>query len=205
MEHRLGGTGWRLRLLPALCLTIVGLYPLLFEGSLLVQALDAPPDGWLGLAAAVEAGSVPALLVLLVIAPLIEELLFRGLILRGLEALFPATLAILLSAAMFAAFHGDVSQLLPAFTAGVLFGWLYVKTESLFLPILGHIFWNAQLLLLDRWPWLDLPAAAELARFAGEPPVQPVWWLGVCGVAAVGGAVALGSAIRRAERPARLA
>ncbi|HEX6941143.1 MAG TPA: CPBP family intramembrane glutamic endopeptidase [Longimicrobiales bacterium] len=197
-------TAWRLLLLPPLCVMIAGLYPLLVEGVLLLRAGHSPPEALLRAFTAADAGSAPALVAILIIAPLLEEVIFRGIVLRSLDALLPPALAVLLSAALFAAAYWDADQLLPAFAAGVVFGWVYLATGSLFLPILGHIFWNAQMLLFGWWPWLELPPA-ELAHADGGLPLQPAWWLAVCAAAAVGGAVALGIGIRRADRAVILA
>ena len=92
------------------------------------------------------------LLTMCIMAPILEEWMCRGVILRGLlnyEHKFPATegerqrgmspaLAIVISAIFFAAIHGNVWQGVTAFAIGCLFGYVYYKTGSLKLTILMH-------------------------------------------------------------------
>ena len=71
----------------------------------------------------------------------VEELLFRGLI---LENLLPCgrTLAIFGSAFLFGMMHQNVEQLLYATGAGIVFGWIYVRTRSLWPCVLAHFINN---------------------------------------------------------------
>ena len=63
-----------------------------------------------------------------IFAPLFEEWLCRGLVLRGLlQKTHPAS-AIIVSAAFFAVLHMNPWQALPAFLLGLLFGYVYYKT-----------------------------------------------------------------------------
>ena len=92
------------------------------------------------------------LLTMCIMAPILEEWMCRGVILRGLlnyEHKFPAVegerqrgmspaLAIVISAIFFAAIHGNVWQGVTAFAIGCLFGYVYYKTGSLKLTILMH-------------------------------------------------------------------
>lgn len=57
-------------------------------------------------------------------APLIEELLFRGLIQRGLVSRYGPSRGIALSAALFGAYHLYPWQAVPAAALGILFGWV---------------------------------------------------------------------------------
>ncbi len=84
-------------------------------------------------------------------APLLEEWLCRGMILRGLlkNGTHPA-FAIALSALFFAAIHGNLWQALPAFLLGALFGYVYYKTGSLKLTVLMHFTNNFTSLLVSR-------------------------------------------------------
>lgn len=86
-----------------------------------------------------------------VMAPLLEEWLCRGLILRGLKNTgMRPWLAIVLSALFFALIHGNPWQGIPAFMLGCLFGYVYHKTGSLRLPILMHFTNNFISILLSR-------------------------------------------------------
>ncbi len=103
------------------------------------------------LASATEGNFWLNLISVAVMAPLLEEWLCRGLILRGLlkDGTRPVV-AILVSAAFFALIHGNIWQALPAFVIGTLFGYVYYKTGSLKLTILMHFTNNFTSLMMSR-------------------------------------------------------
>lgn len=187
-----GRTAAAWRPLPWLLLAVVGLYPLLVEWILFLASVRPPPEELLSFLTEIAENSAVVWIIALVAAPVLEELLFRGLLLRGLLRLQPAVAAIPLSAAVFAVLHANLFQLVPAFTAGLLFGWVYVKTGSLLLPITGHAFWNGQPLLAARLPWASLPAPGGLAGFDYAFPQQPPAWLGICAALAAASLLGLG-------------
>jgi len=78
-----------------------------------------------------------------------EELLFRGVILAGLRQTFPDRVAIAVSAAMFATLHLSPVAFVHTGGLGLLFGWLAVRTGSLWPSILLHTAWNVTMVLLD--------------------------------------------------------
>lgn len=100
-----------------------------------------------------------------IMAPLCEEWLCRGLILRGLlktTKLRPAV-AIIISAVFFAVIHMNPWQAIPAFIIGCIFGYVYYKTGSLKLTMLMHFVNNTFALicghidaLKDMESWLDV-------------------------------------------------
>lgn len=72
--------------------------------------------------------------------PLAEEIVFRGAVLRSLLEWTDKTwLAILISAALFSLIHMTLSQAIPIFIYGMLFGWLYVRTKSILPSTIIHI------------------------------------------------------------------
>ena len=76
------------------------------------------------------------------LAPLIEEIVFRGAILRALLHQFSkAWVAILLSALFFALIHANPAQMPHAFAVGLLLGWMYWRTSSI-LPGMAYHFVN---------------------------------------------------------------
>lgn len=84
-----------------------------------------------------------------VIAPLIEELLFRGLLQRSLSNKLPVWAAITISALAFGAVHMDFYALPVLVAMGVAFGILYHVTGSLRVTILLHMVNNAAALMLS--------------------------------------------------------
>ena len=73
-----------------------------------------------------------------VAAPLLEEFLLRGVILRGMLYHSTPLKAILWSAFYFAFIHLNLYQAIGAFLMGLFMGWIYYRTGSLWLTILIH-------------------------------------------------------------------
>ena len=90
-----------------------------------------------------EAGFLLALLMVVVIGPTVEELVFRGALQEGLAARFGVWPAIIVQAALFAAFHRSWWLLVPTFILGVVLGWLAEDRDGLWPPIVLHALYNA--------------------------------------------------------------
>lgn len=76
-----------------------------------------------------------------ILAPLVEEIVFRGAILRTLLGLMSKKnhwVAIIISAAIFGVVHGNVAQFINALLMGLVLGWMYYRTGSLVPGILLH-------------------------------------------------------------------
>jgi membrane protease YdiL (CAAX protease family) len=76
-------------------------------------------------------------------APLVEELFFRGLLLRGLERRFGTTPALLVSSVVFAGVHLQGLQFPALFLFGLLAGWLTVRSGRLGPAWAAHVGFNA--------------------------------------------------------------
>ena len=76
-----------------------------------------------------------------VIAPVLEELIFRGFILGNLKKYDKKT-AVIASAVMFSIFHAVYTQMPTAFLAGLALGGLYIYSGSVLVPILVHVGYN---------------------------------------------------------------
>ena len=85
-------------------------------------------------------------------APLFEEWLCRGIVLRGLLQKVSPWKAITISAVFFAVLHMNPWQAIPAFALGLLFGYIYYRTGSLKLTMLMHCANNTAAALLARIP-----------------------------------------------------
>ncbi len=88
-----------------------------------------------------------AFMKVVIIAPVIEELIFRGLVLHGLRKNYSATTTILVSAVLFSLFHLNPWQMPATFVLGVLLAWLMLRTNNILLTILGHALNNLMVLL----------------------------------------------------------
>jgi membrane protease YdiL (CAAX protease family) len=141
------GTEWLIRLVNP------GWVP---QEHVVFQALEAPGTPvWIRVLAYTGA---------FVLAPIGEELLFRGILQSGLRRAIPIRrgshrhrwVAILLTATFFGLLHMPTPQYVPALIVlGILLGYLYERTGSLLVPILVHMLFNGKSLL---WRELQLYA-----------------------------------------------
>ncbi len=90
------------------------------------------------------------LFVVAFIAPLYEEFVFRGVILKilyskveeRLSSPFYMIISILISGILFSLVHFDLDAALPVFMLGSYFAWITIKTNSIFIPTLLHFIQN---------------------------------------------------------------
>ncbi|HKM93840.1 MAG TPA: CPBP family intramembrane glutamic endopeptidase [Prolixibacteraceae bacterium] len=82
-----------------------------------------------------------------IFAPIIEEVLFRGIIMHGLMRNYRSGYAIFLSGILFSVFHLNPWQMTYTFFLGLLLGWIMIKTRSLPLAIFTHALNNLIVLL----------------------------------------------------------
>lgn len=153
------------RLMAFVGLPVMGLVPGLVlvnsvMGALLVAAFPLS-ERELALFRQMAEPTVATTLLSCALAPMLEEMLFRGVILRGFLQRFPPRPAILLSATLFGVAHLNLYQFVAATVLGIVLGWLYERTRSLWPGVLLHAAYNTALLLLDRaQDGPDTPAAA---------------------------------------------
>lgn len=79
----------------------------------------------------------------IIIAPLIEEIIFRGFLQSALKNYFGRRYAILISASLFAAVHMDIFAFFQILILGILLGYLYEKTQTLAASVVVHIIHNS--------------------------------------------------------------
>ncbi|MCX7827406.1 MAG: CPBP family intramembrane metalloprotease, partial [Verrucomicrobiae bacterium] len=116
-------------------------------------------------------------LTMVVVAPVTEELLMRGLIFRGLLNRYNAVTAALVSALLFALLHLNPWQFISAAALGVLFAWWFWETRSLVPCLAGHALTNAMVVTFPHLP-------VKIPGFNTPPPAvefQP-WWLDLTGL-----------------------
>lgn len=77
-----------------------------------------------------------------IIAPIIEELIFRKILFGTFYKKMNFIWAALLSSVIFGVFHMDLTHLLVYAAMGFVFAYLYVKTKRIIVPILVHMALN---------------------------------------------------------------
>ena len=77
------------------------------------------------------------------IFPFLEELYFRGVLVRWFGDRLPGAVAIVIGAVVFAAYHENWDYAPSLFVLGLIVGWVYLKTKSLWPAVLAHGIYNA--------------------------------------------------------------
>jgi membrane protease YdiL (CAAX protease family) len=131
----------------------IGAYALNATLVTLVGAEDPVEQDLLNEVLAGGSGTVLALLVAVVMAPLVEETLFRGVLFQALRRRLGLWPGALLSALVFTVIHVEIVFSQPValaglFSLGVFLAWAFHRTGSLLVPILGHAVFNGVSVLL---------------------------------------------------------
>jgi hypothetical protein len=92
---------------------------------------------------------VAALIVIAVLPAIMEEALFRGVILRGAEAGAGSIGAIFIVGFLFSLFHGSAEQTIYQFICGCVFALLAVRSNSILPTILAHFLNNAVIIIFS--------------------------------------------------------
>ncbi len=159
------------------------------------------PESWMEsyseASAGLDTGGALGVLAVVLVAPVVEEFIFRGLIMTRLSRAMPGWLAIVLSAAIFGICHGNPVWFGYAFVLGVVFGLMDWKAGSILPSILGHVTFNGigqmitflpetesgageGIMLLTLLavgiiaPIVDRKAVAALFRPASKPILRPI-------------------------------
>lgn len=140
-----------------------GAHNLLEEVNIAVEKLlPAPPWFWELFSRIFESdfGWWGAFLRVVVVAPIIEELIFRGIILNGLRKNYPAFTAVFFSGLLFSLFHLNPWQMPATFVLGLLLGWIMIRTRNIILAIIGHAMNNLLVLIMvTYWEQINIRAA----------------------------------------------
>ncbi|PAE06449.1 CPBP family intramembrane metalloprotease [Terribacillus saccharophilus] len=95
---------------------------------------------------------VPAfVLIVVVFAPVLEEIIFRKILFGEIYKRTNFFVAVLISALVFGAVHGDFLHLLQYFVMGVVFAALYVQTKRIIVPIITHGLMNLMVVIIQLY------------------------------------------------------
>ncbi|MBE5745642.1 MAG: CPBP family intramembrane metalloprotease [Clostridiales bacterium] len=95
-------------------------------------------------------GFVGVFFVVAIIAPIAEELLFRGVVLDGLKSGFSTLVAAVLCGALFSLYHQNPVQTAYQFCCGFAYALLAVRAKSVLPTVLAHFLNNAYILILYK-------------------------------------------------------
>ena len=82
-----------------------------------------------------------------ILAPVSEELYFRGMVYPVIRSRFGVRAALILSGLFFSMLHLDMYRLVPIWAGGIVLAYFYEKTGSLITSITAHSTWNTVMLL----------------------------------------------------------
>lgn len=107
-------------------------------------------------------GFVGVFFVIGIMAPVAEEILFRGVVLDGLKSGFSTLVAALVCGALFSLYHQNPVQTAYQFCCGVAYALLAVRAGSVLPTILAHFLNNAYILILYKCGVQAIPYAVLL-------------------------------------------
>ncbi|MCK3682853.1 type II CAAX endopeptidase family protein [Maribellus sp. YY47] len=79
-----------------------------------------------------------AFILMVIAAPVLEEIIFRGIMLDGLLRQYSPVKSILISSFLFGLVHLNPWQFVTGFIIGIFSGWVYCQTQSLSLSVIIH-------------------------------------------------------------------
>jgi hypothetical protein len=190
----------RLSVLAALVVTVVGLSFLLSELGNMLQSVLPPPAWFAAIMEDLLGGKKSlwgSILLASIVAPVTEEPMFRGLILRGFLQRYSVSKAIVVSALLFALFHLNPWQFAAGAATGLLFAWCFVKTRSLVPCLFGHAVNNSL-------GWVFMALHLEVPGYTGEWAEgikhQPLWFDALGLLLAAAGILWLAKSFRGGEQ-----
>jgi membrane protease YdiL (CAAX protease family) len=162
----------RLSQAASMILMLLGTIVLVLEANYLMRLVWPKPASLVNIDQALRHGDLwNALVAPVVVAPLTEEFLFRGLILHGFLQNYGRRKAVLVSALLFALFHLNPWQFSGALVMGVVFGWWLIESGSLLPCLLGHA-------LANLLPWMAGRYSTGLGGLKAATVFNPVWFGG---------------------------
>jgi membrane protease YdiL (CAAX protease family) len=137
-------------IIPSMIVTFAGLQFFLNEINIHFEQILPPPAWFMELFSRLfdsDLGVWGGILRIVIIAPIVEELIFRGVIMSGFSRIYHPVWAIFFSALLFALFHLNPWQFAAAFALGLILGWIRIRTGSVLACIAGHAIHNGLVFL----------------------------------------------------------
>ncbi len=147
--------------------SIIGFIVFSLGFSLILSPLQLDDAGQMGVFANMT-DNIFCILLLTIIGPLTEELVFReGIMRHFIEKKAHSLLAAAINAALFAVVHGNMAQAVPAFIFGFIFSLYFLRTGDIRLCLVLHIINNSLAIILLKNPQLEqemsnLPITVQL-------------------------------------------
>jgi CAAX protease family protein len=160
-------------LIPVVCCAL-GMAILSSELSNLLQSIQPISEDYSKLYDSLMKQNLAGLLLAVAfVAPVTEELIFRGVIQDGLRLSYRTHTAVLTSAILFGLVHGLPWLMINAFLLGLFFSWLRLRTDSLGPGIVTHSLYNAVPFVLTKFFKFEIPGLTTLS--GDKVTFQPIW------------------------------
>ncbi len=126
------------------------------------------------------------MLLIVVVAPITEEFIFRGVLFYGFNRHGGPVFAMVASSLLFALLHGNFIQAIPTFMVGLVLSYLRYKTGSIKSSVVLHAINNsyAYLIMLVQSMAMDIiknPITPDMIQNIGEIPIQKLLKLLIVG------------------------
>jgi len=174
-------TSFKPGLVVPIIVTVVGMILVSSEMDNALRSVLPMPDFLANIMQELVGTGLSSFIVLAVVAPFTEELLFRGLLLQGFLSRYSPTKSIIWTAFLFALLHLNPYQFFPTLAVGLFLGWLFYRTRSLWPCILVHALGNSLIFVSQYLPFAIKGFNTGLV---GKVQFQP-WWLDGLGVLCV--------------------
>ena len=164
-------------------LTVIGLvFPKLLESYKESMTNSSQDPSW-----------ILNFITLVIGAPLVEELIYRNMAITNLSKKLSPIVAVLISSAIFGIAHGNPIQIVYAACVGVVFGVIFIRTESILPSLLGHAVFNG----------IGFAVSVIVAYFPEDDPVFMAYSVAavlMIPLSLIGGPIALVRLIRMTKK-----
>lgn len=126
---------------------------------------------------------IPAILVIAVIPAIMEEIVFRGILLSNLQEEVGSVRTIFLVGFCFSLYHGSVEQTIYQFICGCLFAFLAIRSGSILPSITIHFINNALIIILTACGAVDATSGELILSLGGSIAMYVI--SGLCLIGAV--------------------
>lgn len=177
--------GFSPTLIAPMVVMALGLIVVLSELDNILQRFLPVPEWFIDMLKELGLGEGFALgtfILLVIVAPLTEEPLFRGIMLHGFARNYGKWWAVFATAFLFGAIHMNPWQFMGAFLLGLAFAWWTLQTRSLLPAIIGHALNNGMVVVTADVLQVEIQGfnAWEEGVHAHQP-----WWFTLAGVVLV--------------------
>jgi membrane protease YdiL (CAAX protease family) len=180
---------------------LVGIILMLAASVVIEPLIELFPAQWYDLVDSQLASGGWAMFTAIVMAPLCEEMLFRGIIQGGITRRRGSWAGVLIASAIFGLIHGIPQQIVAGFVLGIVMGLIYDRTGSLLSVIVLHGVNNALSVFLSIFETDGGLEEQSLRELIGSP--EWYWTLyGACALLLTASLSGVIVSIRRSRRQA---